>query len=141
MLGKRKGFGENLDRIYDCWGRLIGVDLDRIYDGWSLNEATKQVLDDELGISTVDLLRLVKKEDVLQASKLQIMQRKAVLKMVHDLHNPIDAIKEATSQENIDKILIVMAHKDDAEVQKEGCGALLNLACNDDNRVKVRLLG
>jgi hypothetical protein len=32
-----------------------------------------------------------------------------VLKMVHDLHNPIDAIKEATSQENIDKILIVMA--------------------------------
>ena len=94
MLGKRKGFGENLDRIYD---------------GWSLNEATKQVLDDELGISTVDLLRLVKKEDVLQASKLQIMQRKAVLKMVHDLHNPIDAIKEATSQENIDKILIVMA--------------------------------
>lgn len=49
--------------------------------------------------------------------------------------------KEATSQENIDKILIVMAHKDDAEVQKEGCGALLNLACNDDNRVKVRLLG
>ena len=53
MLGKRKGFGENLDRIYDCWGRLIGVDLDRIYDCWSLNEATKQVLDDELGISTV----------------------------------------------------------------------------------------
>ena len=98
-------------------------------------------MDDELGISTVDLLRQVEKEDVLQASKLQIMQRKAVLKMVHDLHNPIDAIKEATSQENIDKILIVMAHKDDAEVQKEGCGALLNLACNDDNRVKVRLLG
>ena len=130
MLGKRKGFREDLlDRIYDCWG---------------LNEVTEKVLEEDLGITTTDHLKQTKKKDI-QARLQQVVQRKAVLKMLDDLHKPIKVIEEAKSEQNIDKILIVMAlsaHRRNAEIQREGCSALWNLAfASDDNKVKIARLG
>ena len=101
MLGKRKGFREDLlDRIYNCWG---------------LNEVTEKVLEDDLGITTADHLRQTKKKDIEAAKLQQVVQRKAVLKMLDDLHKPIKVIEEAKSEQNIDKILIVMTQCRDSK--------------------------